>query len=297
MLRRALLIALALFVAVGTVAVARHWLAGEQAALMARLNANKPKPAPAPTDKILVAALDLPAGTLLQAKHLKWQPWPKAALTDSYVLAGGGRDIADFTGAVGRSGLLAGQPITDRLVVRPGDRGFLAAVLSPGMRAFTVPVNATTGIAGFVFPGDRVDLILTHAVRSGGATARARRASETVLNDVRVIAVDQKVDDQNGRVQVAKTATLEVTPKQAELVAMLTDIGRLSLSLRSIVGEDLAEARNGDNQVPRPPRRDRTLTLDSEVSLLLRPPTTNRNTDTVRIWRGGESQDLVFQRR
>ncbi len=296
MLRRALLIALALFVAVGTVAVARHWLAGEQAALLAQLNASKPKPAPAPTEKILVAAADVPAGTLLQKKHLRWQAWPKTAMAEGYVVDGGERGLEDFTGAVGRSGLLAGQPITDRLVVYPGDRGFLAAVLSPRMRAVTVPVNATTGIAGFVFPGDRVDLILTHAVRND-PNSRARRASETVLNDVRVIAVDQKVDDQNGRAQVAKTATLEVTPKQAELVAMLTDIGRLSLSLRSIVGEDLAEAKGGDSMLPRPPRRSRTLTLDSEVSLLLRPPSTNRNTDTVRVWRGGEAQDLVFQRR
>ncbi|MEX2643891.1 MAG: Flp pilus assembly protein CpaB [Acetobacterales bacterium] len=296
MLRRIALIALALTVAGGTMVLARNWLSAERAALLARIDSQKPKPVPAPTEKVLVAAADIPVGTLLQPRHLKWQPWPKGALADAYVTEEE-KQLEDFVGVVGRSGLLTGQPITDRLVVRPGDRGFLAAVLTPGMRAVTVPVNATSGIAGFVFPGDRVDLILTHAVQNGDRDSRARRASETVLNDVRVIAVDQKIDDQGGQAEVARTATLEVTPKQAEMVAMLTDLGRLSLSLRSIVGEDLAEGGDTDGLLPRPPRRERTLTLDSEVSILLAPPPNRRNTRTVSVMRGEETQDMVFQRR
>jgi pilus assembly protein CpaB len=148
----------------------------------------------------------------------------------------------DLVGAVVRSRITAGQPITFDQVVRPGERGFMAAVLTPGNRAVTVNVNASTGIAGFIFPGDRVDLILTMTIQplDGGA---GRHVSETILRNVRVVGMDQSFTDgrkdDKADLSVPHTATLDVTPKQAESVSVASDLGVLSLSLRSLGGNDV----------------------------------------------------------
>src|SRR5260370_34203127 len=116
----------------------------------------------------------------------------------------------------------------------------MAAVLTPGNRAITVPVTPSSGLAGFVFPGDRVDVILTLTIqpgKDGEKDATERRGSETVLTDIRVLATDQRADDQKREVAVATTATLEVTPRQAEAIAVGSEMGKLSLSLRSL-GQD-----------------------------------------------------------
>jgi pilus assembly protein CpaB len=143
-------------------------------------------------------------------------------------------------------------------------------VLEPGKRAVSVSINATTGIAGLVFPGDRVDLILTHNIpEEEGGKKKMRRASETVLKNIRVLAVDQTVDDQTGEPEVAKTTTLEVTPKQAEIIAVVIELGRLSLSLRSLAREEQADGdANPGSMVDDKP----SFTLDTEVSLLLERP-------------------------
>lgn len=226
---------IALIAAGGTAFLVQGWMNSQRAALLA----NQPKAAPAPEgNEILVAKKNLPAGTLLKASQLRWQRWPDGSLAESYVRKED-RNMADFVGAVVRQGIFSGEPVTDAQVAKPGERGFLAAVLTEGFRAVSVPVNATSGIAGFVFPGDRVDLLLTHKIvetaeagEKGGR--RTRYASETLLTDVRVLAVDQKLDDQNSKPSLAKTATLEVTPKQAELIAVSMELGRLSLSLRGL---------------------------------------------------------------
>jgi pilus assembly protein CpaB len=122
-------------------------------------------------------------------------------------------------------------------VIKPGDRGFLAAALGPGMRAVTVPVSATNSVAGFVFPGDRVDLVLTQSV-SGGGDGEPLKVSETILRNLRVLATDQRMDalgaDGKPVVQTYSNVTIEVTPKIAEKIAVAQTIGSLSLSLRSL---------------------------------------------------------------
>jgi pilus assembly protein CpaB len=168
---------------------------------------------------------------------------------------------------VARDPFAPGEPITEVKIVAPGSRGFLAAALSPGMRAVSVPVTATSGISGFVFPGDQVDILITH--RLAGNADNSHEAAETVLHNVRVIAVDQKLDSKNGEALVAHTATLEVTPKQSEIIAVATEIGKLSLSLRSLAtapGDGLADGSAGDARG--------TYTLDNEVSQLLSKPET-----------------------
>ena len=142
-------------------------------------------------------------------------------------------------GTVVRYPVTAGQPVTQGALVRPGDRGFLAAALGAGMRAVTITVSARTGVAGFVFPGDHVDLMLTQSVNpTGNDTGTPLNAAETILRNLRVLATDQSTDtvvvEGKTVVKAFSTVTLEVTPKIAEKIAVADKIGTLSLSLRSI---------------------------------------------------------------
>jgi len=149
------------------------------------------------------------------------------------------------------------QQDADLPVLLITDRGFLAAALAPGMRAVTVPVSATTGVAGFVFAGDRVDLMLTQQVDGDNGT-QPLKAAETVLRNLRVLATDQTVEktvDENGKTQVTefRTVTLEVTPKIAEKIAVAQTIGTISLALRSIADSQSELERAvaaGDVQIP-----------------------------------------------
>lgn len=277
--------------AFGAATLARDWLETQQQALQAQLTAaNTSEPVTVETAKVLVARDDMPAGTFLKEDNVRFADWPKDGVAETYFVEED-TTLEQLSGAVVRSGLTAGEPLTAGRIVRPGDRGFLAAVLRPGMRAISVPINATTGISGFIFPGDYVDLLLTQSLKRGEIT---RHASETVLREVRVLAVDQRVSDQEGTPAVAKTATLEVTPKQAEEIAVVMEIGRLSLALRSLP----QETETGDEVVePFGP----TLTWDSQVSRVLQaPPSVTSDgkpaTTEVKVVRGSESQTLAFRR-
>ena len=182
--------------------------------------------------------------------------------------------------------MIAGEPVTLRKLVGPGERGFLAAALAPGMRAVTVPVNQTTGIAGFIFPGDRVDMLLTHLVVD--ARGSERQASETVLYNVRVLAVDRDTNNIENAPKVASTVTLEVTPKIAEVISVLRKLGDLSLSLRSLAGSEVDEEGPRVNQqffAARP-----SYTWDADVSALL--PAVSARGNTLKVSRGAETQSV-----
>src|SRR6516165_12689193 len=187
------------------------------------------KPA-APQKSVLVARGGITRGQILKPQDFSWQVWPEGGIDKNYILSGS-RTAESFAGWVARDPFASGEPISEAKIVSPGSRGFLAAVLRPGMRAISVPVTATSGISGFVFPGDQVDILITHRLTKEKETQH--EAAETVLQDVRVIGIDQKLDSKNGEALVAHTATLEVTPKQSEMIAVATEIGKLSLSLRS----------------------------------------------------------------
>ncbi len=240
-------------------------------------------PTAAPALQVLVARTDIRTGQIVKPDDLRWQAWPDGTIAPSYIVQGR-RPLSDFVGAVARGPVAVGEPITEGRVVLSGTRGFMAAVLQPGMRAVSIPVTATSGISGFVFAGDRVDLILTHGVGAGETQGKERQASETILRDVRVIAMDQRLDVRPGeRPEVAKTATLEVTPKQAEIITLAQEMGKLSLSLRSLQdpvdadGSSLARANDGDN----------SFTRDNHVSRLLGGPTgTVLAAPTITILRG-----------
>src|SRR5262249_34103174 len=149
----------------------------------------------------------------------------------------GTKPIEAFIGRVAREPLASREPITEAKTVEPGNGGVLAAVLRPGMRAVSVPVNNTSDVSGFIFPGDQGDVVVTETLLVGGSSGGAaqRRVAETILQDVRVVAVDEKLDNKNGEVGIAKNATLEVTPKQSEIIALANQMGKVSLSLRSLV--------------------------------------------------------------
>ncbi len=255
-LRAILLLLFAVGAAGLTAMVAQTWLAAQRAAITSDAPAQNVVEA-VPATEVLVATKDLAVGTFIRADDLRWQPWPEAAVTEEYTVKGKGKED-DFEGAVVRSRLVAGEPVTRSRVVQPGERGFLAAVLEPGTRAVSVPIDATSGIAGFVFPGDSVDVLLTFRTSVKDVEnneSETRFFSETLLEGVRVLAIDQQVDNETGTAKVAKTATLEVTPKEAERIAIALQIGSLSLSLRSLAigdGDALVVAETGADDVDVP---------------------------------------------
>ncbi|MEO8722633.1 MAG: Flp pilus assembly protein CpaB [Sphingobium sp.] len=185
---------------------------------------------------VLVATKALPVGTIIDPASFRFQPWPKELIETAYFMKDK-IDPATLTGSVIRTAITAGQPITQGAVIHPGDRGFLAAALGPGMRAVTVPVSVQSSVAGFIFPGDRVDVMLTQTV-AGGGDGEPLKASETILHNLRVLATDQRTDaigaDGKPEVRTYSNVTLEVTPRMAEKMAVAQNVGQLSLSLRSI---------------------------------------------------------------
>jgi pilus assembly protein CpaB len=250
--RKIVLLVGALFVAAITAFFARTLIAGS-----ATPQANAAVAAPVVDGpEVLVATRALPVGTILDPTALKYQPWPKELVDGAYFLKQQ-TDMKSLLGTVVRNAITAGQPVTQGALVKPGDRGFLAAALGPGMRAVTVPVSAQTSVAGFVFPGDRIDLLLTQTV-AGGGDGPPLKASETVMRNLRVLATDQRTSDDkdekgNTVVHTFSTVTVEATPKIAEQIAVAQTLGSLSLSLRSIAdnSSELEQAiASGDIKVP-----------------------------------------------
>lgn len=240
----------ALIIAGVTAFMAKNMFAGSGAPQAVATEAPQPV-----GPKILVATRALPVGTIIGPDSFRFQPWPKELVENAYYVEGQNVDMARLTGTVVRTAISAGQPITQGALVKSGDRGFLAAALGPGMRAVTVSVSAQSGVAGFVFPGDRVDMVLTQTV--DGQDGPALRTSETIIRNVRVLATDQRTvsedKDGNTEVKVSSNVTLEVTPRIAEKIAVAQSIGQLSLSLRSIAdnASELERAiASGDVRVP-----------------------------------------------
>ncbi|APL96199.1 pilus assembly protein CpaB [Sphingomonas sp. BHC-A] len=222
----------ALIIAVTTALLARNMLSSSSAPPAGASS----MPVEADQPHVLVATKALPVGTILDAESFRFQPWPKDLVEQAYYIKGQA-DPQKLVGSVIRTAISAGQPMTLGSVIKPGERGFLAAALGPGMRAVTVPVSAQNSVAGFVFPGDRVDLVLTQSV-SGGGEGEPLKVSETILRNLRVLATDQRMDalgdDGKPVVQTYSNVTIEVTPKIAEKIAVAQTIGSLSLSLRSL---------------------------------------------------------------
>ena len=251
--KKIMLLVGALVIAAVTAIMAKNMFAGagaEQAQAAAATQAVPVGP------KVLVARRALPVGTIIDAESLTYQPWPTEMMQSAYYTEGQpDSDMSKLLGTVVRYPITAGQPMTRGALVGPQDRGFLAAALGPGMRAVTVPVNASSGVAGFVFPGDRVDIVLTQEVTGGEGPPL--KVSETVVRNVRVLATDQRIDSkgEDGKTEVRtfSNVTLEATPRIAEKIAVAQSVGQLSLSLRSIADNTAELERaiaSGDVRVP-----------------------------------------------
>ena len=194
------------------------------------------------TQEVLVAALDIGQGQALSMENVRWQPWPEEAVNAAFVSKTARPDaIETLKGFVVRSGFVAGEPIREAKLAGP-DSGFMSAILPSGMRAVAVRVSAQNTAGGFILPNDRVDVIQTIA-QPGAAEGQTENVSQTILTNVRVLAIDQTVEEAAGQaVVVGKTATIAVTPDQAEMITAAESSGMLSLALRSMADTDEAVA-------------------------------------------------------
>ncbi|MES2056835.1 MAG: Flp pilus assembly protein CpaB [Pseudomonadota bacterium] len=278
--RKIVLLVGALIVAAITAFMARSLITGSPAPVAGAATVAAPVDGP----EVLVATRALPVGTILDATALKFQPWPKELVENAYYIKAD-TDLKALQGTVVRNAITAGQPVTQGALVKPGDRGFLAAALGAGMRAVTIPISVQTGVAGFVFPGDRIDLILTQTV-PGGGDGPPLKASETIMRNLRVLATDQRTDNTTGEdgktvVRTFSNVTIEATPKIAEQIAVAQTLGALSLSLRSIAdnNSELEQAiASGDIKVPETddPKAEKAMMLK-----LASQPATGNNTFAV----------------
>jgi len=230
-------------------------VAAVAAAFMARgLLSDGPKQAVAKKPKIdvvevLVAANRLELGSLIKDKDLRWQQWPKKIVASNFIVRDkSGKNRKDITGAAVRSGIVAGEPINSAKLVLIGTGGYMAAVLPKGMRAISVRISPVTGAGGFILPNDRVDVLLTRKEQNN---AREQQGpvyiSETILSNVRVLAIDQSLKEKKGadgrQTAVGKTATLELQPRQAELLSLSVSKGEITLALRALVDTGGADAQ------------------------------------------------------
>jgi pilus assembly protein CpaB len=248
--------------------------------------ADAPPPAPIQV-QIIAASRAVRAGALLGSEDLGTKD-----VLSSEIPAGAQRDSAEaraaLRGGMVRHSLEPGQPVLQNDVLNPGDRGFLAAVLTPDMRAVSVGVDAVSGTAGLIWPGDRVDLILTQSIEDQNQPRDRRVASETVLQDLRVIAVDQHLvqgaEAPNGNSATAnnRTITLEASPEEAERITVAAKLGRLALAARPALGSDRpATVRQSSGQI----------VWGGDVSPALQALPGNKSGAGVRVFRG--TQDAV----
>jgi pilus assembly protein CpaB len=200
-----------------------------------------PAPAPAAVARILAAARALPSGTLLNEADIAIVEVPAAP--EGALLATTSA-LTEFRGALVRRFVPPGAPLSRDDLLHPGERGFLAAVLRQGTRAISIGVDAATGAGGLVAPGDIVDLVLVQTLTASEAPAARRVIAETVLTNLRVIAIDQQIttggqtNNIAGQARVARTVTLEVTPEAAERVAVAEQLGRLAITVRPAMDEE-----------------------------------------------------------
>jgi pilus assembly protein CpaB len=229
--------------------------AGGIAAYLAAGSKAPPPPPPTPVVQIpmvdvLVAKTDLSRGQVIDAQDIGWQTWPADAANSNFIKKPDRPDaMKDFVGAIVRVALVSGDPLRDPDVVMARGSGFMAAVLPQGMRAVAVDISPESSAGGFILPDDRVDVLLTrHDKAAEKATGVEKFTSDTFLVNVRVLAVDQNLEEKNGtKTVIGKTATLELTEQQAETLSLSKQMGTISLTLRSLLDASSGPAEGGDN--------------------------------------------------
>jgi len=230
--QRIVVLAGAFVAAIAVAFLVSHMLGGGTQTVKAAL----PPPPRVATSEVLVASGDLAPGTLLTPSSVRWQEWPKANVDSSFITQEANPDLDKVvTGAVVRAPLVSGEPLsTSKIVEHAQGAGFMAAMVTSGMRAISIPITTETGAGGFILPNDRVDVIVTRQISDNPR----RFSSRTILNDIRVLAVDQTYEDKDQKSVLARTATLELSPEQTEVVSRGQASGSIALSLRSLEDGD-----------------------------------------------------------
>ena len=273
-----------LFIMAGALAVAIV------AAMFVQANLSSKGGKSAPMTEVLVAVKKLSVGSQIKKEDLKWQPWPETAVFKGAIVKSKQKDPEklEIVGKTVRREVVDGEPVTEAAVIADvkGSGNFMAANLEPGMRAMGVKVSADTGVAGFVSPGDRVDVLVTYQVKlptsdqpySAGIVQK--NASQVILSNVRVMAVDQIAKEGARDAKVSKTVTVEVTKSQSETLALAAKMGTLSLALRRL-GEQ-AEESDVNN-----------LTTDALLSNVMRKVREAKGqSSSVRLYNGTEVQNI-----
>lgn len=196
--------------------------------------------------EVLVARSDMGLGTVANEGHFRWQTWPRDAVSPSFITRQHGPAVMrELTGAVARAPILTGEPITTNKLIKAGQGGVLAAILPAGMRAISTKIKEETAVGKMILPNDHVDVILSRRLRTKGGAEDY--ISDTLFRNVRVLAIGQQIEAREGKKGAeGTTATLELTPRQAELLALANSMGEISLSLRSVA--DLVAGGNGPSQ-------------------------------------------------
>lgn len=224
-MQRVLVLGVAAIAAGGAAFLARGLLGGGTAPVVAA-------PPQISTTEVLVASDNLQPGTALNATKVHWQRWPRGNVDSTFITVDQAPNLdAAVKGTVVRAPLLNGQPISNTAIVHADAASFMSASLSPGMRALSFAISTDTGAGGFILPNDRVDVVLTQKLSDNPPHYRA----STILENVRVLAMDQTFkEDKDQKVVLAKTATVELTPDEAELLARSQATGTISLALRAL---------------------------------------------------------------
>lgn len=189
---------------------------------------------------VLVARTDIGLGEIINDSLFRWQSWPKETVTSGYITRADRPDaMTQLSGSIARAPIIAGEPITEHKLVRAGQGGVLAAILPAGMRAISTRIKEETAVGNLILPNDRVDVILIRRVRA--RNGQEDFVSDLLFGNVRVLAIGQQIETKEGKKTAdgsASTATLELTARQAELLALANSMGEISLSLRSIADLD-----------------------------------------------------------
>ena len=187
--------------------------------------------------EVLVAGTDISIGQLVNEGNFRWVSWPTEAAAGGYITKqnGGLVRMREMSGSIARSALLAGEPVTPQKLIKAGQGGVLAAILPQGIRAISSKIKAETAAGSLILPNDHVDVILIRRLRGKGGAEEL--VSDTLFRNVRVIAIGQQIETKEGKKAAdggASTATLELTPRQSEMMALANSMGEITLSLRSI---------------------------------------------------------------
>ena len=236
--------------------------AGAAAAFLMSGLGGEPQPAPVAekpvnTVDVLVASADIALGSAVKAEDVRWQAWPAEVANAAYIQKSTKPEaITETAGSIARSPFVAGEPIRPEKLIKGAGSGYMAAILPAGMRAISIDISPETGAGGFILPNDRVDLLLTRKLV--GQNGRDMSSTETIAQNIRVLAIDQTVEDKDGqKVVVGRTATLELSPMMAEQIALSRKQGEIALALRSLVDSNPTAA---DEPID-PSSRAKTVTI------------------------------------